>query len=70
MLIPKECYLTVSYGKADESQLIAKSVEKGHFERSENSIKNMNTSILDALKQLHPEKGGVYTKITPLYVRF
>lgn len=56
------------YEKADESQSIVKSAEKGHLERSENSIKNMNINILDTLKQLHPEKDGVYIKITAIFL--
>lgn len=68
VLIPKECYLTVSYRKADESQSIVKSMEKSDLERSENPTKNMNVNILDALKQLCPEKDGVYTKITSIFL--
>jgi retron-type reverse transcriptase len=68
VLIPKECYLTTLYGKADGLQSIVKSAEKGHLERSENSIKNINMDILDTLKQLHPEKDGVYTKITSIFL--
>ena len=61
-------FLPVPYRKANESQSIVKSAEKGYFERSENSIKNVNTNTLDALKHLHPEKDGVYTKITSRFL--
>ena len=64
VLTSNERFLPVPYRKANMSQLNVKSTEKGQFERSGNKINTNSVDIVDALKQLYPEKDGIYTHIT------
>jgi group II intron reverse transcriptase/maturase len=65
---PKECYLPVLYGKTNKSQIRVKSVEKGFLKRSNSCTNNFISNVADSLRQLYPEKDGVYTKITARYL--
>ena len=64
VIASNERFLPVPYRKANVSQLNAKSMKIGQLNRSENNIETIKTDIVDALKQLYPEKDGIYINIT------
>jgi hypothetical protein len=65
---PKECYLPVLYGKTDKSQLLVKGLERGSLKHSKSYTINSIPNVANSLRQLYPEKDGIYTKITAKYL--
>lgn len=63
-----KCYLSVLCGKANKSLLVIKNIKKSDSKHSNNYIKDFIPNVVDSLKQLYPEKDGIYTKITSRFL--
>jgi hypothetical protein len=61
-------YIPVLYGKADKSLLIIKNKEKNSSEYENSYMKNSISNVVDSLRQLYPEKDGIYTNITSRFL--
>lgn len=61
-------FLPVPYRKSDMSQLNVKNTELDQLDHSDNNFQSENTKTVDALKQLYPEKDGIYINITKKFL--
>lgn len=64
----EECYVSALYRKAEKSLPIVKSTQNDLHRYYNNCKKDSICNVINSLKQLYPEKDGIYIKITSRFL--